>query len=177
MIKEETTLLHSDLSNIIADMRTDLERSIADVNKSLTRVDDTVSNYTNDFISINQRIGDIEVSMNDNSYTDLLIIGIRKFLEKLESSLNDVTTTVTNLNSNLNDVQTTVSTSEGIISSLSADIAINSAEVERIKVLTQSLKDNKDGADSQFMELLRKCNAIEDRVDALVKANIRGNLE
>ena len=63
LIEEKTNSLHNDISNVMEDMKTDLERGVSTIATSLSRVDDTVSRHTNDVSSIKRRIDSMETDM------------------------------------------------------------------------------------------------------------------
>ena len=102
------------------------------------------------------KLDNVEVTLNDNiktqrGYVDDLVMGIQTFLNKLENKVdrsNDLIKGNSDQNQNI----------ENIIGSLARDIIINSEEINNVKKVLQSYRDEN--------------SELSERIDKLVAATL-----
>ena len=160
-IQSGSNATSSNLNTEIMLIKAEYETRAMDMKSYLDMVGDRVNdieNRTNDKFSSLQieasnKLDNVEVSLNENittlrTYIDDLVMGIRTFLNKLEKELDRSS----DQNENI----------ENLIGGVSRDTILNSEEINNLKKVVQSYKDEN--------------SRLSERINNLVAANINRNL-
>ena len=146
----------SNVSNLNSEIRlikAEYETRAMDMKSYLDMIVDRINDIENSTNDKFTKLDNVEVSLNENittlrTYIDDLVMGIRTFLNKLEKELDRSSDQSENI--------------ENIIGGLSSDIILNSEEINNLRKVVQSYKDENSG--------------LSERINNLVAANINRNL-